>query len=588
MKKGKFLVWALVAAIIMGCLPFGGALAEDMEPNITVTAQPLVEYSGTAIASFIVTNNSEAPITITHVIPQPNDNKVTGIKTPMAAMTINPGESEAASCELQIANDVVAGTHTVYLNVYAAGYTKCKTVPFTLYKTTVANNGDDEQTNPTPDQGENLKALVLDSTDLTGAVVPAPSGNAGDKIKIRLPIKNRSAGSFAGMSGIVSGAEITPVLSSNLDSFPFEIEELDYKRQLPAMAPGAKAEVVYELRLSKNATSGVKEVKFNAVYYVDGVAETTSFSVFVTVVKGAAVAVGPDGGAVATSVPKVIIKSYKTDPEILMAGESFKLTLDLMNTSDKESAKNLTVTVSNSEGVILPAGNASNTLYVKSIGREDTVQVELELQSAPDIAAKSHSLVVQFDYEGGTTLTAYKDTADLSLPVSQPIRIKIDEPVIYGDGNLAEQPVSVGFSMFNMGKSAIYNCMVDVEGEGLRMEESYFGGNVASGSTMRADFNIIPSISGMIEGNIIVTYEDVYGTVYTEKLPITINVMEPYVPDNVMEDPMGSIDAYEPETVSGGFPWWGIALIAAAAVAVIIIAIVQIRKARRRRTIEED
>ena len=216
------------------------------------------------------------------------------------------------------------------------------------------------------------------------------------------------------------------------------------------------------------------------------------------------------------------------------------------------------------------------------------MQVELELQSSPDIAAKSHSLVVQFDYEGGTTLTAYKDTADLSLPVSQPIRIKIDEPVIYGDGNLAEQPVSVGFSMFNMGKSAIYNCMVDVEGEGLRMEESYFGGNVASGSTMRADFNIIPSISGMIEGNIIVTYEDVYGTVYTEKLPITINVMEPYVPDNVMEDPMGSIDAYEPETVSGGFPWWGIALIAAAAVAVIIIAIVQIRKARRRRTIEED
>lgn len=216
--------------------------------------------------------------------------------------------------------------------------------------------------------------------------------------------------------------------------------------------------------------------------------------------------------------------------------------------------------------------------------------MEIELQSTPDIAAKSHSLAVQFDYEGGTTLTAYKDTADLSVPVSQPIRIKLDEPVIYGDGNMPEQPVSIGFSMFNMGKSAVYNCMVDVEGEGLKMEESYFGGNLASGSTMRADFNIIPSVAGVIDGNIIVTYEDVYGTEYEEKLPVTINVMEPYVPDDTMDDPdmNGDVGVYEPVDASAGLPWWGYVLIAAAVVAAAVVVLLQVRKARRRRAIEEE
>ncbi|MBR0025982.1 MAG: hypothetical protein IJP37_02365 [Clostridia bacterium] len=591
MKKRKFVLWMLVAAILVGCLPFGAAMAEDTAPNITVTVQPLVEYSGTATASFIITNNSDQEITITHVIPQPNDSKITGVKTPMKAMTIAPGASEAASCDLNIASDVSAGIHGVNLSVYAAGYEKSVPAQFVLYKTTVTAP-EAAPESPAPEQGENLKALVLDSTDLAGQIIPAPSGDAGDRIEIRLPIKNRGARSFAEMTNVVSGAEITPVLSSNPDAFPFVIEELDYKRSLPVMAPGAKAEVVYDLKLSPNATSGVKEVKFNAVYYVDGVAETTSFSVFVTVVKGAAAPTGPDGEAAVTSVPKVIIKSYKTDPETLMAGESFKLTMDLMNTSDKESVKNLKVTVSNSDGVILPAGGASNTLYVKSIGKEDVVQVEIDLQSAPDISAKSHSLAVQFDYEGGTTLNAYKDTADLSLPVSQPIRIKIDEPVIYGDGNLPEQPVSIGFAMFNMGKTAIYNCMVDVEGEGLKMEESYFGGNVASGSTMRADFNIIPSVAGTIEGNILVTYEDVYGTEYVEKLPITINVMELFVPDEPMiEDPNfgGDIEVYEPDIVEKELlPWWGWALIALVVVIVVIIVLSRVRKARRRRAIEED
>ena len=70
------------------------------------------------------------------------------------------------------------------------------------------------------------------------------------------------------------------------------------------------------------------------------------------------------------------------------------------------------------------------------------------------------------------------------------------------------QSCALYFALYNMGKAPIYNCMVDVEGEGLAMEETYFGGTVAAGSTMRADFSIIPSVGGDIAGEIVITYED--------------------------------------------------------------------------------
>jgi hypothetical protein len=105
----------------------------------------------------------------------------------------------------------------------------------------------------------------------------------------------------------------------------------------------------------------------------------------------------------------------------------------------------------------------------------------------------------------------------------------VGDPVIYGDA-MIEQSTPVNFSLYNMGKATLYNCMVDVEGGGLRMEESYYGGNISSGNEMRADFNIIPSTAGQIEGKVVITYEDVYGQQTRVEKPFTLNVQEAFMP----------------------------------------------------------
>lgn len=112
----------------------------------------------------------------------------------------------------------------------------------------------------------------------------------------------------------------------------------------------------------------------------------------------------------------------------------------------------------------------------------------------------------------------------------QKIRLKIDEPTVDGEAMEGES-VPVYFSMYNMGRSSIYNCMVTVEGDGLSLEDSFFQGTVAAGSTMRADFSLITATPGQIDGEIVITYEDSLEEKMEERLPLSLYVSEAYNPD---------------------------------------------------------
>ena len=66
--------------------------------------------------------------------------------------------------------------------------------------------------------------------------------------------------------------------------------------------------------------------------------------------------------------------------------------------------------------------------------------------------------------------------------------------------------------------------MVDIVGDNVTLEESYFGGNIAPGATMRADLNITPEVSGEVEAKVRVTYEDINGNQTEELLPLKMTV----------------------------------------------------------------
>ncbi len=533
MRKIRILSIALCALFALTLVPSAAFAAGDVEMSFTSTSFAIVNSQ--VIIEFILTNNGESDLTIKNngFEIKPLGSQLTigsSYRVPDSGVDVVIGAGKSTSITL-VANDVKAsaGNHVVRINVKKEG--ALDPIAYSSCFFTKDDSGAVDP--PKPETPEDATAsLMLASVGQDGAVVPAPKGNAGERIKLRLPIFNRSV---APLSNIL----VTPQLSASLDAFPFEIEAVDYTVRLGDMRGGEIRELAYDLKLSKNVTSGVKEVKFNAIYYnnIKGGYETATVSVFVTVVKGAAGVQTDEEGKLVVSIPKLTIEAYSIKPENaedeasarLFAGEAFSLELTLRNNSLDEAVENIQLTLENEAGIILPVEGGSNTVFIRRIGAGESAQKTMKFQSAPDAESKAHTLSAKFGYESAKSHKSFAATETITLPISQRIRVRIDDPVTYGDA-YENQPSPVYFNLYNMGKSSLYNCMVNIEGDGLRMEEGFFGGNVGPGSTMRADFNIIPSIGGEIEAKVVITYEDVYGVETRVEKPFPLFVQEEFKP----------------------------------------------------------
>lgn len=420
--------------------------------------------------------------------------------------------------------------------------------------------------------------------------IPTPAGERDKKVEIHLPLVAKE--------GPLTDLQIEPVLSTSLDSFPFVIPSMVMTQEKASLDQGSCWEVSYNnLVLSHSVTKGVKQVDFKVRYTFNGVREEITISIFVNVTKGASTG-GGSSGSTFRSQPKLIVEKYSLSTDRLYAGEPFVLTMELRNTSADEAIKNIQLHMKDETGIVLPAENGSNTIYIKEIEKEGLATVTVTLQAAPDAEAKAYALLLAFSYDGVTSKQAYTAEESITMPVQQRIRIKCDDPLVY-DEPWVGQTAAVGVSLYNMGKSTIYNCMVTVEGDGLSMPETYFGGNIASGGTMRAEFDVLTDMAGEIAGTVVITYEDVYGEQMEERLPLSLYVNEQMTIDPVDDGMSGDMygdgkmeDGYYSDPAMGGMNgssggiggigwyWWALA-IAGVAAGVVVLGIQRHKKRKK-------
>lgn len=426
------------------------------------------------------------------------------------------------------------------------------------------------------------------SVDSNGVCVLTPSGDYGDQLEVRLPLTCTN--------GYVYDLKVTPVLSNDIEKFPFDIDLVDYTLSYPgSIGRGQVVEFLYHLRLSKKATVGVKQVDFNVTYRNDeGDLKSGTVSLFVNVRKGLSPTSDKD---TTTSVPKLIIESYKLSSDKIYAGETFDLEFTIKNTSDSTNLQNVQIHIKDAgeTATIVPASGGSNTLYISKIGKGQSSSQKVSLQTAPDATAKAYTLNVDFSYESANTNAAHTANETIAVPILQKIRLKCDEPTVYDDVSYLDSSTSMSIKMYNMGRSSIYNCIVDVEGNGLKLEESYFGGTLSAGSTLAADISVIPSEAGDIQGTVVISYEDVYGEPGEERLPFTLHVEDP----NAGMENMEGMEGMGGEGMEGGmtdpgmeggskgFPWWGWVIGAGALGGGGFFGFKKLKK-RRARSLEDD
>lgn len=578
-------IFALLLSMSM-LLGFVSVVRADGTLEASCSGAVFTENEGTVAFNIQVSNKTNEKITVLSVAPTVDglfagvtlgktvEIDVNGSQLIPATGILRPGADKNANKTLTVYATSDSGPKTATCNDYSVLVTSVTT----------------PQATPAPESTPDPEAkLRLSPVDANGLLVPAPEGDYGEAISVRIPLLCQRSS--------VYDLKITPVLSNDIEKFPFDIEAVDYMLTYPnSLQPGNIVEFTYNFRLSKKATTGVKQVDFNLSYRTGGDTwsgganagklETATISIFVNVKKGLAPSTGDGEGA--GSTPKLIVESYSISSDKIYAGETFDVTVTLRNTSSSEDIQNLQIGFKDTQEVakLVPASGGSNTLYIKKIAKGDSVTEVISLQTAPDTEAKAYTLGLDFSYEGASDNKAYTAGETIAIPILQKIRVKFDDPTIYDSEAWVGQSCGMYVRMYNMGKSSLYNCMIEVEGEGLEMEETYFGGNISSGSTMSADFSVIPSVAGEIQGEVVITYEDVYGEPSEERLPFTLMVNEEVTFDDPMMgmEGMDGMEVYGPgmEESGGGMPWWGWALCGLGVAALGVGGLMIYRKKRAR------
>lgn len=282
-------------------------------------------------------------------------------------------------------------------------------------------------------------------------------------------------------------------------------------------------------------------------------------------------------------VPKIMVKDFTFGGNSVEAGKEFTLELTLFTTSGNTNLEDVMVGLTfptDSKNVSLASGSMNT--YVGAMAPNETRTISYKMVTDATMEPGSVNITVQLTSKNGEAATS-----PISIPVTQPERFEITnveapETMMMGE----EGYLSVTF--VNKGKSAINNLTAEIQGENLANPgQSQFLGNVAAGTENSVDFSVMASAEGVINGKVILSYENSKGEVATleKEFSCTVEAM-PVYDDPGMMDP-GMMDPTMGEDVSTGMPIWGWALIVVGVGAVAAVVVVVIRKKKAAKKLAE-
>ncbi len=411
----------------------------------------------------------------------------------------------------------------------------------------------------TPDPEPDPTPKTTNDNIMIGGNWVTPVANAGRHVNVVLPVVNMGRTR-------VKNAVVTPQISDDSSKWPFEIETSNYTQTidiLPGTDDGGtdmerRRELTWTLKTRKDAPSGYMPIAFDVTFEKeDRTLETVTLTSYVNVV--GTTGVSADGTA---STPRVIVTGFSTSPEVVHAGETFTLTLHMQNTSKATAVQNMLFDIQAASestdttyvaAAFLPTAGSS-TIFVDRIPAGATKDISMEMEARSDLSQKPYVVNVKMNYED-ENVNAYENTASVSIPVRQEARVDISSVDVMPDSIEVGSEVNVMFSIYNIGKTKLYNTSVKFIADSVTGGDTYLG-NIDPGATANLDAYLTGAAATMDDGivKIQITYEDEAGEAATIEKEMTLFVNEMYIPDDMgMEGDMFGEDMMQEK---GGFKIW--------------------------------
>ena len=412
-----------------------------------------------------------------------------------------------------------------------------------------------------------------------------PVANAGQQVNVVLPVVNMGRTR-------VKNVVVTPAISEDAAKWPFEIETSNYSQtidRLPGTDDGGtdmerRRELTWTLKTRKDAPSGYMPISFNVTFENDDKSlSNVTLTSYVKVV--GTTGISADGKS---STPRVIVTGFSTSPETVHAGDTFTLTLHMQNTSKATAVKNMVFDIqaaSESTDTTYVAASflptaGSSTVFVDKIAAGANKDISIELEARSDLAQKPYVINVKMNYED-ESVNAYENTASVSIPVRQEARIDTSSVEVTPQSIEVGGEANVSFSLYNIGKTKLYNASVKFQADSVTGGDTYLG-NIDPGATGSVDAYLSGAAATTDDGKvkILITFEDESGEKTTIEKEMELYVTEMMDYDDGMTDD-GMMD--DGSQSQGGFKIWYVlvplVLILAAVVAVIVIRKKKAKKA---------
>lgn len=438
---------------------------------------------------------------------------------------------------------------------------------------------DEEEDDAPSTYSTNSKLVVCDNW-------ATPTAVAGESVNVVIPITNMDVYD-------VTDIYVEPVLAEESDAFPFEIEKSSYMVKLDIL-PGSgsvadpmerRQEITYTFRTRKDAVTGYKKLTFEVSFKnANGEIENGTLELYVYVK-------GKKSGEGNQSVPRVIVTGYTTDPETVHAGEQFTLKVTLQNTSDETEVGNMKIEFEATEegaddkvtsASFIPVAG-SNTMFLDSIPRGESREISIDMTAKSDLAQNSYQLGVSIDYEDDSANT-FSTSSSLSIPVKQDAKFDISAVEVMPSSLTVGAESNVMFSIYNTGKTSLYNVKVSFEADSVTGGETFVG-NIETGATGNVDAMLTGAALTEDDGTvkIIISYEDTNGEVSEVEKTMTLIVEEEVYDD--LEDDM-FVEEEEESEGSGILKFLLAAVILIAGAAAVFCILKKIRKQKKEKTLQ--
>ena len=380
----------------------------------------------------------------------------------------------------------------------------------------------------------------------------------------------------------LDNSQLSPFVSKNY-------EKTISLRTVPVNNGAGKAEsyvVSFDLELKPDRYNGSYPVMLTVQGTdMNGRELQQDFTIYVNITDGKDPNAGPATEEMmevpVTYVPKVMVESAHFSREEIQAGEDVTADITLVNTSQSEAIRNMTVTV-NAQEQFFTLLSESDSIYVDAIPAGGQKVISVAYQTNGATPQGQYNLEVSMNY-ADTKGGSYSESGRVKVNIVQPMRMEFD-PLSIPETLQVADVVEAHVQVMNLGKCKAYNVRAEISADGLRPEGSIFIGDIEPGSMAAGSTTVSVSsltkgtaLYGGSEGTVTYHYEDEAGIEYEETAEFYITINSPF-----------SNQPQEPEEKTG--QWWIIMAVIAGVLCIFAGCIVvrRIRIGKRQEDEQKD